>query len=211
MTFTQRTDAEHNNQGSFYYPPSVRSAEQAIAFWEHVDIDDSTLRDFENAYDKRLNSLANPRYEARVSALVEKKLAKYDSEVTAYHQTAEYQKLWDNADEVGRSGSKATEAEGRLHNFGIYETEARNEVDPPSVAEIDPAQIPYPALNRSEVRPLVRAAGLYAYTPAGEKITAEDRETIMNHQIDLGYNKFMTVREIESAYVLSEIDTFLDG
>ena len=39
----------------------------------------------------------------------------------------------------------------------------------------------------------------------------KDRETILNHEFDLGYGKVLSVRDIESQYKLSEIDTFLDS
>lgn len=205
------SDLLHNAQGSFLYPPSVRSAEQAIEFWNHVDIDDSVLQKFQGLYGQRMDALANPQYEARVRALAEKKMAEYDAEVIAHKQTKEFQKKWAGATELGRAGSGADEAEARNHNWRVFSAEARKEAPLPSVSEVDPASIPYPELNRSEIRPLVRAAGLFAYIPSTGKITSADKEVILNHEFDLGYGKVLSVRDIEGQYKLSEIDTFLDS
>ena len=205
------SDLLHNAQGSFLYPPSVRSAEQAIEFWNHVDIDDSVLLKFQNLYGQRMDALANPKYEARVRALAEKKMAEWDAERIAFTNSSEYQVKWKGATELGRATQRADDAEARNHNWRVFSAEARKEAPPPSVSEVDPASIPYPELHRSEIRPLVRTAGLFAYTPTNDKITSAVRETILSHEFDLGYGKVLSVREIESQYKLSEIDTFLDS
>jgi hypothetical protein len=205
------SDILHNAQGSFLYPPSVRSAEQAIEFWEHVDIDDAVLQKFQTLYQGRLDALANPNYEKRVRALVEKKMADFDAEVKEWHDSPEFKDKWAGSTDIGRAKQAAADAEARSHNWDVFSAEARVEVPPPSVSEVDPATIPYPSINRSEVRPLVRAAALYAYTPTAELIGEENRERIMSHLFDLGYEKIMSVRDIEATYRLSEIDGFLDA
>ena len=205
------SDILHNSQGSFLYPPSVRSAEQIIEFWEHVDIDDSVLHEFEVLYFQRMNALANPQYLARVRALAKKKTDEWEAERAAFTSSPEYQAKWKGATELGRATQLADDAAARNHNWDVFQAEARKEEPPPSVTEIDPASIPYPELNRSEIRPLVRAAGLYPYTPTNDKITDADRETILNHEFDLGYGKVLSVRDIENQYKLSEIDSFLDS
>lgn len=50
VDFGSLSDAEHNARGSFAYPPSARSAAQAIAFWRDVALPDTALEALSRSY-----------------------------------------------------------------------------------------------------------------------------------------------------------------
>ena len=204
---------QYVGEGTFLFPPVFdknATANDVIDFFATVPIDDSVLSKFDNLWAERNDTLANPKYLARVYALTDKKMAAWDAERAAFTNSPEYQAKWKGATELGRATQLADDAAARLHNSRVFEAEARKEEPPPDFSEVDPADNPYPAIHRSQVRTLVRAAAMHAYTPVDPSVfDQQERELVMNHEIDLGYGDILTVDEIENRYRLSEMNGFL--
>ncbi|MFS0884971.1 hypothetical protein [Aeromicrobium sp. 179-A 4D2 NHS] len=202
-------DRQHNEQGTFLYPPSARNPSQFIDFWENVPVSDEVLRDFERRYRGRRDAYGIPAWEKRQREYVAAQMRKFD-QMTAENQNKEsYRALWDIASDEAKREQRTREAQARLAAEEDFRKEAPEKVDPPTADDVPAETIPYPFIGRSMVRPLARAGAMFGYLPAGW--SEEDREAVLEHRIDLGLNNVMTVRDIENTFRLSEINDYLRG
>lgn len=208
-TVLSESDQQHNAKGSFFYPPSVRSAAQAIEFWENVDISDEVLAKFELGYDLRVQSAVQDVWNERFDALVQKKVQDDTVIWERNRATPEYQRLWKKASDIQRLNQESQELEEMKHNLEVSREEAEREVPPLNDEEVAAIREQWPELNRTDVRPLVRAAAMYWYTPDEPGLVdVEERQKISDHQVEMAYGRTMTVADIERDFRLSEFGNF---
>lgn len=201
----------HNAQGSFYFPPPPKDPTQYIDFWEHVEISDAVLVDFETRYYARIDKQAAPLYRKRVEEYVAKRLAVYDERLADEKETASYKRGWENSDDRVRQQQLDEEARQRRLAEEDFREEAKTEVKRPSHREIPEEEWNYPAVRRSAIRPLARAGAMSVYLPAEGVWSEADREAVLEHKVDLGLGEVITVREAEEKYKVSEIAAYLDA
>ena len=202
-------DRAHNAQGSFYYPPAARNPHQFVDFWSNVPISDEALARFERTYDQRLTQAAMPAYRRRIDKYVEDKMAAFLQKQEDSRETEAFKLKWEAATRESRERQLVADARNiELARQELME-EAPLKVAPPDYTEVDPSRLPYPEIGKSSIRPLARAAAMHAYLPGRDVWSETDREAVLEHPIDLGYNNIKTVREIEHEYKLSELTDFL--